>query len=145
MAQLSEATQRLIAKYNLWQQSQKPKEGVSTIHVDEVASKVAAFYEQIRTIVDWKEEHLMRRSAIIRKLKRRFLNLELSNFSGEEEIADILINTVPIGLRRHRLTQCTIQGAGNTGVEPIELGTLALLFTNGSVMRLDKKAQHGIF
>ncbi len=91
MAQLSEATQRLITKYNLWQQSQKPKEGVSTIHVDEVASRVAAFYEHIRTIVDWKEEHLMRRSAIIRKLKRRFLSLELNNYSEEEDIAEPLI------------------------------------------------------
>ncbi len=91
MAQLSEATQKLIAKYNLWQQSQKPKKDASTIHVDEVASKVAAFYEHIRTIVDWKEEHLMRRSAIIRKLKRRFLNLELNNFSADEEIAEPLV------------------------------------------------------
>lgn len=91
MAQLSEATQRLIAKYNLWQQSQKPKKEASTIHVDEVASRVAAFYEHVRTIVDWKEEHLMRRSAIIRKLKRRFLNLELNNFSADEEIAEPLV------------------------------------------------------
>jgi len=91
MAQLSEAAQRLITEYNLWQQSLKPKKDVSTIHVDEVASKVAAFYEHIRTIVDWKEEHLMRRSAIIRKLKRRFLNLELNNFSTDEEIAEPLV------------------------------------------------------
>lgn len=91
MPQISEATQRLISKFNIWQQSQKPKEGISTIHVDEVASKVAAFYEQVRTIVDWKEEHLMRRSAIIRKLKRRFLNLELNNYSTEEEIAEPLV------------------------------------------------------
>jgi len=91
MAQLSEATQKLVTRYNLWQQSQKPKESSSTIHVDEVASRVAAFYEQIRTIVDWKEEHLIRRSAIIRKLKRRFLNLELSDFSVEEEIAEPLV------------------------------------------------------
>lgn len=91
MAELSKATQRLITEYSLWQQSQKPQENTSTIHVDEVASKVAAFYEHIRTIVDWKEEHLMRRSAIIRKLKRRFLNLELNDFSEEEEIAEPLI------------------------------------------------------
>ncbi|MBI2050068.1 MAG: hypothetical protein HYT35_01255 [Candidatus Staskawiczbacteria bacterium] len=91
MAQISEATKKLITEYNLWQQSQKPKEGVVTLHVDEVASKVAAFYEHIRTIVDWKEEHLMRRSAIIRKLKRRFLNLELNNFSEKEEIAEPLV------------------------------------------------------
>src|SRR3989344_8878818 len=91
MTQLSEATQKLITEYNIWQQSQKPKEGVSTIHVDEVALKVAAFYEKIRTIVDWKEEHLIRRSAIIRKLKRRFLNLELNSSYEKEEIAEPLI------------------------------------------------------
>ncbi len=91
MAELSAATKNLISKYNLWQQSLKPKEGVLTIHVDEVALRVAAFYEHIRTIVDWKEEHLMRRAAIIRKLKRRFFDLELSNFSPDEQIAEPLV------------------------------------------------------
>ena len=83
MAELSIETKNLIANYDLWKKSLKPKEGTPTIHVDEVALKVAAFYEQIRTIIDWKEEHLMRRAAIIRKLKRRFLNLELNNFVVE--------------------------------------------------------------
>ncbi|MEK7658522.1 MAG: hypothetical protein AAB352_01495 [Patescibacteria group bacterium] len=91
MAELSAATKNLISKYNLWQQSLKPKEGVLTLHVDEVAQRVAAFYEHIRTIVDWKEEHLMRRAAIIRKLKRRFFDLELSNFSPNEQIAEPLV------------------------------------------------------
>jgi len=91
MQELSQATQKLIEKYLFWQQSLKPKKEVPTIHVDEVALRVAAFYEQIRTIVDWKEEHLMRRSAIIRKLKRRFLNLELNEFSSGEEIAEPLV------------------------------------------------------
>ena len=81
MTELSQSTEELMSKYQVWQKSLRPNEGVLTIHVDEVASKVAAFYEQIRTIIDWKEEHLMRRAAIIRKLKRRFLDLELSNFS----------------------------------------------------------------
>lgn len=90
MSELSESTKNLISKYQLWQKSLRPKEGVATLHVDEVASKVAAFYEQIRTIIDWKEEHLMRRAAIIRKIKRRFLDLELSNFSTEN-IAEPLV------------------------------------------------------
>lgn len=84
MAELSQPTKELIEKYKLWEQSQKPKEGVPTIHVDEVASKVAAFYERIRTVIEWKEEHLMRRAAIIRKLRRRFLDLELSDFSSTD-------------------------------------------------------------
>ena len=94
MAELSQATKVLINKYKLWQNSLKPKEGVSTIHVDEVASKVAAFYEQVRTVVDWQEEHLMRRSAIIRKLKRRFLSIEINEntkFPEDNAIAESLI------------------------------------------------------
>ncbi|MEK7664484.1 MAG: hypothetical protein AAB340_03575 [Patescibacteria group bacterium] len=83
MSDLSQSTKDLISKYELWHKSLKPKEGASVIHVDEVASRVAAFYEQIRTIIDWKEEHLMRRAAIIRKIKRRFLDLELSDFAVE--------------------------------------------------------------
>lgn len=91
MNELSEATKKLVSQYNLAQQQGLPKQGVTTIHVDEVAKKVAAFYEQIRTIVDWKEEHLMRRAAIIRKLKRRFFDLELNNFSGIEGASESLV------------------------------------------------------
>lgn len=80
MAQVSEQTQKLIQQYRAWYQSLQPKEGVATIHVDEVASKVAAFYEKIRGIIDWKEEHLLKRRAIERVLKRRlFSQLDLTN------------------------------------------------------------------
>lgn len=91
MNELSEATKKLIAQYKLAHHQGQPKQGVTTIHVDEVAKKVAAFYEQIRTIVDWKEEHLMRRAAIIRKLKRKFFDLELNNFSETQNAAESLV------------------------------------------------------
>ena len=52
MPQISESTEKLISYYQNWHQSLRPKEEITTIHVDEVASKVAAFYEKIRTIVD---------------------------------------------------------------------------------------------
>ena len=91
MQELSEATKRLIAQYRLAKKQDVEKPNVPTIHVDEVAKKVAAFYEQVRTIVDWKEEHLMRRAAIIRKLKRKFFDLQLNNFSGTENIAESLV------------------------------------------------------
>ncbi len=44
-----------------------------TINVDDVAARVASFYEAIRGIVDWREEHLLRKTAIERILKRRAL------------------------------------------------------------------------
>ncbi|MCX6720636.1 MAG: hypothetical protein NTW11_02425 [Candidatus Staskawiczbacteria bacterium] len=91
MNELSEATKKLIAQYNLANKQETEKPTAPTIHVDEVAKKVAAFYEQIRTIVDWKEEHLMRRSAIIRNLKRRFIDLEMNNFSETANTAESLV------------------------------------------------------
>ncbi len=71
MAELSKETRKLISGYKDWERSLDTKEGVSTIHVDEVASRVASFYEKIRGIIDWKEEHLLKRSAIERSLRRR--------------------------------------------------------------------------
>jgi len=73
MSELSQPTRRLIEGYQTWHQSTQLKEGIATVHVDEVASKVAAFYEKMRGVVDWKEEHLFRKTAIERALKRRVL------------------------------------------------------------------------
>lgn len=89
--ELSPLTKRLISDFTIAQQQSVLNPGAVTIHVDEVALRVAAFYEQIRTIVDWKEEHLMRRAAIIRKLKRRFFDLEMSNFSDTNNVAEALV------------------------------------------------------
>lgn len=86
MSQISQSTQKLIQLYQFWYQSLQLKEGVSTIHVDEVASTVASFYEKIRGVVEWKEEHLLRKAAIERALKRRlFLR------KNGEKIAEPLI------------------------------------------------------
>lgn len=73
MNTISPSTQQLIQRHQLWYQSLLPEEGVSTIHVDEIASRVAAFYEKIKGVVDWKEEHLLRKRAIERILKRRII------------------------------------------------------------------------
>ncbi len=94
MPEVSSSVRGLLSQYALWKNSMKPKEGVSTIHVDEVASKVAAFYEKIRTIIDWKEEHLMRRAAIIRKLKRKFFDLELSNFTTQNTAEPLVLEFI---------------------------------------------------
>ncbi len=80
MPEFSQPTQKLIQQYQFWHQSLQPKEGVPTIHVDEVASRVAAFYEKIRGIIDWKEEYLLKRRAIERILKRRlFSQIDIVN------------------------------------------------------------------
>lgn len=49
---------------------QSGKKPMTPIHVDEIASHIAKFYEQIRKVIDWKEDNVLRRSAIERSLKR---------------------------------------------------------------------------
>jgi hypothetical protein len=71
MPTISQEAQNLIQQYKDWYNSSQRKEGTATVHVDEVASQVAAFYEKIRGLIDWREEHLLRRGAMERILKRR--------------------------------------------------------------------------
>jgi len=85
----SENTNTLISRYKKWHQSLQPEAGVTTIHVDEVASRVAAFYEKIRGIIDWKEEHLLKRRAIERTLKRR-LFVEQGNEIAESLVLELI-------------------------------------------------------
>jgi len=66
---LNPAIENLLAQY--FQISEKKTHtGGSTIHVDEIASQIAKVYEQLRKIIDWKEQNLLRRSAIERIIKR---------------------------------------------------------------------------
>jgi len=91
MPEPSQSTKKLIQRYQVWYQSLQPKEGeIITIHVDEVASTVAAFYEKIRGVVDWREEHLMRRAAIERILKRRMLLLKNGKTIAEPLVLELI-------------------------------------------------------
>jgi len=95
MVKLSLPVQTLIRRYENARTAAQPEKGVSTVHVDEIAARVAAFYERLRGIVDWREEHLIRRGAIERVLKRKFFP-ELSGFSvaavlDAKELAEPLV------------------------------------------------------
>ncbi|MBN2100571.1 hypothetical protein JW710_01605 [Candidatus Dojkabacteria bacterium] len=63
----------LLGYYNRVREFES-KDTVSPIHVDELASRVAVVYEKIRQIIDWKDEHLIRRMAIERSLKRSMIS-----------------------------------------------------------------------
>ena len=89
---LSPGIENLINKYNEGREASLPKEGVRTIEVDEVAARVASFYESIRGVVDWREEHLLRKTAIERILKRR-----LTFGSDNEDFAEHFIQELVRG------------------------------------------------
>lgn len=88
---ISLLVQKLIEKYKVikeLEEKAKSRPENTVIHVDEVAVRVAALYEKIRKIVDWREEHLMRRVAIKRIIKRRkFIS---KNDDAEDFVLEII-------------------------------------------------------
>src|SRR3989338_8262781 len=90
MKTLSPATKRLLQRYQEWYGSLEPKESITTLHVDEAASAVATFYEKLRGIVDWKEEHLLRKGAIERILRRRVLMSEEFDTLAERIVMELI-------------------------------------------------------
>lgn len=85
MPTISHSTEKLIQKFKDFTLA-KIEDG-PTIYVDYIASKVASFYEKIRKVLDYQEEHLFRKNAIDRMLKRRLL----IQSNGNGEMAQSLI------------------------------------------------------
>jgi len=92
---LSPLLARLIQDY--WQAAERSrqKSQETKVNVDEIASKLAVFYEKIRKVVDWKEENMIRRSAIERYLRRHLVG-EISQFSlkkniNSQEVAETIV------------------------------------------------------
>ena len=90
MPELSGLTEKLIQKYQDWQTSLTQKEGAQVLSVDEVASRLAFFYEKIKSIVDWHEEHLIRKVAIERDLKRRMVFQKENKSLAESLILELI-------------------------------------------------------
>jgi hypothetical protein len=90
MPELSAQTQKLIQQCKVWHESLSKKNEEPTIHTDEVASQVAAFYEKIRGVIDWREEHLLRRGAIERILKRKLFLRIGQNIDAQPFILELI-------------------------------------------------------
>lgn len=92
---VSDLVQKLIAGFQEakdLEEKAKNRPEATNIHVDEVARRLAAIYEKIRKVVDWREEHLMRRVAIKRILKRRKL------LSKNDDAEDFVVELIRGGL-----------------------------------------------
>ena len=83
MTNLPDSVKKLIEASKVSLQGGLSPGETEVIVVDEVAAKVASFYERICGIVDWREEHVLRKTAIERVLKRRML-LEKGLLLGED-------------------------------------------------------------
>ena len=87
---ISEGTRKLIEEYGLWQKETEVREEEGVISVDEVVARVASFYEKIRGIVDWRDEHLLRKTAIERILKRRFVVYKIDEDFAENFLSELV-------------------------------------------------------
>lgn len=67
--------------------SENGEENAPKLKVNDIISKMSFFYEKIRNAVDYKEEHLLRKNAIERILKR----LSLMGHSNVTEVAKTLL------------------------------------------------------
>ena len=83
MTNLPEAIGNLIAVTGKEDAEKTSQNDADVVSVDDVAARVASFYEKIRDLVDWREEHLLRKAAVARVLERRLL-LKSGHLSGEE-------------------------------------------------------------
>jgi len=96
---LTDEISNLLTKYQNICEKRAHSGGI-TIHVDEVASQIAKIYEQIRKIIDWKEENLLRRSAIERIIKRGMIS-KISNITFLSNLnLDTLSETMVLELIR---------------------------------------------
>ena len=86
--QISKETEKLAKEYkealNLEKSYNETNEEIVKVH--QVSSKIAFLYERVRNAVDYKEEHLLRKNAIERILKRR-----LTTEKNELDVAKFLI------------------------------------------------------
>jgi len=138
---LAPVIEKLINKYKEGLIS-KLEGDVSFIHVDEIALKIAAFYEKVRMIVDWKDENVLRRSAIERILKRVLIG-EISqiNHSRAREIAEPLVKELIRGghLPNDSIPQTKIFLVEKTLNKYLYLLKNAPYSQNSSILPLKKK------
>lgn len=70
---ISPAAQKYFQRMEDCQKQESEEENIPKIYVDQVASRLATLYEKLRQVIDYQEEHLLRKNAIERMLKRRLL------------------------------------------------------------------------
>ncbi len=85
----SKPLQRILASFQKTTESDAD-EGGAKIHVSDTVSRLAFVYEKFRNIIDYKEDHLLRKNAIHRILKRRLL----AGGSGETVARPLVIELI---------------------------------------------------
>lgn len=81
---------RFEERYTRIPESHDAKPGEERFQVDLLVGNLAFFYEKLRNAIDFKEEHLLRKNAIERYLRRRLVIERQKNNLGRELIAELI-------------------------------------------------------
>ena len=90
MLTLTRSAEELLRAYRKHTEKRQSSAEEERISVDEIASKIASFYEKFRNVIDYQESHLLRKNVIGRALRRRVFLKDI----GGEEIAEPLIREI---------------------------------------------------
>lgn len=88
---LNNDTKKLFQVIYTDQTKEEKKTDSPKIKVSDLISKMAFYYEKIRNTVDYEEEHLLRKNAIERILKRQIIIEGVIKISRSEELAKHLL------------------------------------------------------
>jgi len=134
-SQLTEATKKLISLYREQPDKDYNKTDGAKIKVHDVTSTMAFLYEKVRNAVDYQEEYLLRKNAIVRILKRR-----LATEKSEFDVAKFLISEL---IRAKYLPNNTIPESRIADIEEI-VEKYTLLFNKISLnKKTDEKKREG--
>lgn len=86
----------------VYREQNKPevKDNTTKLRVSDLISKMAFYYEKIRNSVDYKEEHLLRKTAIERILKRLIViegTITFKEINGKDVAKNLLIELIRAG------------------------------------------------
>jgi len=114
--------------YREQNEEEKTDDEVSKIKVSELISKMAFYYERIRNSVDYKEEHLLRKNAIERILKRQIIiQGTIQELIGEEIAKHLLIELIRAGyLPNDQIPESEINKIGQVVDKYIKLRNYSL-------------------
>ena len=102
--------------YHEQNESDQKGDDAARIKVSELISKMAFYYEKIRNAVDYEEEHLLRKNAIERMLKRQILiegAMTIKELKSEEISKNLLVELIRAGyLPNNKIPENKIKEVG---------------------------------
>lgn len=127
--EMNENAKKLFqAIYNDINVEDKNDDETPRIQVSELISKMAFFYEKVRNAVDYEEDHLLRKNAIARILRRQIVIEGLLKMQSTEVLARHLLEELIRGsyLPNNKIPEIKIAGVSRTLDKYLRLRTACL-------------------